>query len=146
MRLWDASKPRANPIFGGEMQITLLFIITSAVLLSLACSPAHASQKEKRKCGLENRLCCHPFKPKLKPRLLNPRTHALPRNLLKTSHHVNTNKGSVVKQSSDDVEGCRSQKILFQPSMRAFLQYSVNTDPEYNSVRNVRLRQVERII
>ena len=39
---------------------------------------------------------------------------------------MNTNKGSVVKQSSNDVEGCRSQKILFQPNKRAFLQYSVN--------------------
>ena len=38
---------------------------------------------------------------------------------------MNTNKGSIVKQSSNDVEGCRSQSILFQPNMRTFLQYSV---------------------
>ena len=39
---------------------------------------------------------------------------------------MNTNKGSVVKQSGNDVEGCRSQKVLFQPNiMRVFLQYSV---------------------
>ena len=44
----------------------------------------------------------------------------------KSSHHVNTNKGSIVKQSGNDVEGCRSQEILFQPNMRVFLQYSVN--------------------
>ena len=38
---------------------------------------------------------------------------------------MNTNKDSVVKQSGNDAEGCRSQKILFQPNMRVFLQYSV---------------------
>ena len=43
----------------------------------------------------------------------------------KSSHQVNTNKGSVVKQSDNDVEGCPSQKVLFQPNMRGFLQYSV---------------------
>ena len=30
-----------------------------------------------------------------------------------------------MKQSSTDVEGCGSQKVLFQPNMRVFLQYSV---------------------
>ena len=44
----------------------------------------------------------------------------------KSSHHLNTNKGDVVKQSGNDVEGGRSQKVLFQPNMRLFLQYSVN--------------------
>ena len=44
----------------------------------------------------------------------------------KSSHHVNTNKGSVVKQSGTDVKGCRSQKVLCQPNMRVFLQYSVS--------------------
>ena len=39
---------------------------------------------------------------------------------------MNTNKDSVVKQSGNDVEGCRSQKVLFQPNMRVFLQYSEN--------------------
>ena len=38
---------------------------------------------------------------------------------------MNTNKGSIVKQSDNDVEGCRSEKVLFQPNMRVFLQYSV---------------------
>ena len=53
-------------------------------------------------------------------------TLALPRNLLKISHHMNTNKGSIVKQSGNDVEGCRSEKVLVQPNMRVFLQYSIN--------------------
>ena len=43
----------------------------------------------------------------------------------KSSHHVNTNKGGVVTQSGNDVEGCRSQKVLFQPNMCVFLQYNV---------------------
>ena len=38
---------------------------------------------------------------------------------------MNTNKGSVVKQSGNDVEGCRSEKVLVQPNTRVFLQYSV---------------------
>ena len=54
-------------------------------------------------------------------------THALSRNLRKSSHHVNTNRDSVVKQSGNDIERCRSQKVLFQPNMRVFLQYNVNT-------------------
>ena len=29
-------------------------------------------------------------------------------------------------QSGNNDEGCRSQKILFQPNMHVFLQYSVN--------------------
>ena len=43
----------------------------------------------------------------------------------KSSHHMNTNKGSIVKQSGNDVEGCRSEKVLVQPNMRIFLQYSM---------------------
>ena len=37
------------------------------------------------------------------------------------------NESSIVKQSGNDVEGCRSQKVLFQPNcnMLLFLQYSV---------------------
>ena len=42
---------------------------------------------------------------------------------------MNINKGSVVKQSGNNFEGCRSQKILFQPNMRVFLQYGVNDYP-----------------
>ena len=42
-------------------------------------------------------------------------THELPRNLIKPSHHVNTNKGNVVKQSGNDVEGYQSQKFCFNP-------------------------------
>ena len=38
---------------------------------------------------------------------------------------MSTNKGGIVKQSGNDVEGYRSQKVLFQPSVRVFLQYSV---------------------
>ena len=38
---------------------------------------------------------------------------------------MTTNKGGIVKQSGNDVEGYRSQKVLFQPSVRIFLQYSV---------------------
>ena len=67
--------------------------------------------------------CCHPFNPKLKPSTSQP-TH-FREVFRKSSHHVNTNKGSVVKQSGIDVEGCLSQKVLFQPNMRVFLQYSV---------------------
>ena len=40
---------------------------------------------------------------------------------------MNTNKGSIVKQTGNDVEGCRSEKILVQPNMRVFLQYSVKS-------------------
>ena len=36
---------------------------------------------------------------------------------------MNTNKGSIVKQSDNDVEGCRSEKVL----VNVFLQYSVNS-------------------
>ena len=39
---------------------------------------------------------------------------------------MNTSKGSVIKQSGNNVEDCGSQKVLFQPNMRVFLQYSVN--------------------
>ena len=59
-------------------------------------------------------------------------THALPRNL-KYSHHVNTNKGSVVKQSGSGVEGYRSQKVLFQPNVLVFLRYSVKGRKSVNS-------------
>ena len=38
---------------------------------------------------------------------------------------MNAHKGSVVKQSGNDVERRLSQKVLFQPNMRVFLQYSV---------------------
>ena len=54
---------------------------------------------------------------------------------------MNTNNSSVVKQSGNDVEGCRSQKVLFQPNVHVFLQHSVklralltvdlDTDPTY---------------
>ena len=37
---------------------------------------------------------------------------------------MNTNKAAFVTQSGNDVEGCRSQKVLFQANMRVFLQYS----------------------
>ena len=43
----------------------------------------------------------------------------------KSSHHVNTNKGGIVKESGNDVEGYRSQMVLFEPNVGVFLQYSV---------------------
>ena len=55
------------------------------------------------------------FNLKLKPSTSQP-THF--REIVrKSSHHVNTNKGGIVKQSGNDVEGYRSQKVLFQPSV-----------------------------
>ena len=39
---------------------------------------------------------------------------------------MNADKGSIVKQSGNDVEGCRSEKVLVQPNTRVFLQYSIN--------------------
>ena len=39
---------------------------------------------------------------------------------------MNTNKGSIVQQSGNDVEGCQSEKILVHPNMHVFLQYGVN--------------------
>ena len=38
---------------------------------------------------------------------------------------MDANKGTIVKQSRNDIEGCRSEKVLVQPNMRVFLQYSV---------------------
>ena len=70
-------------------------------------------------------VCCHLFNLKLKPSTFQP-THFW-EVFRKPSHHVSTKKGNVVKQSGNDVEGCRSQKVLFQPNMRVFLQYSVKT-------------------
>ena len=54
----------------------------------------------------------------------------------KSSHGVNTNKGSVVKQSGNDVEGCRSQKVLLQSNMRVFLQYSVKSHKHFENCPN----------
>ena len=45
-----------------------------------------------------------------------------------------TNKDSVIKQPGNDVEGCRSQKLLLQPSMRVFLQYIVNNSVFENRI------------
>ena len=65
----------------------------------------------------------HSFNLRLKPSTSRP-THF--REIFrKFSHHANTDKGGIVKQSSNDVEGYRSQKVLFQPNVRVFLQYSV---------------------
>ena len=52
------------------------------------------------------------------PRLLNPRVFQ--EIFRKSSHHMNTDKGSVVKQSGNDVEGCRSQKFCFNPTWAYF--------------------------
>ena len=45
--------------------------------------------------------------------------------LEKSFENLPTNKGSTVKQSGNYVEGCRSEKVMVQPNMRVFLQYSV---------------------
>ena len=39
---------------------------------------------------------------------------------------MNTNEGSTVKQFGNDVEGCKSEKVLVQANMCVFPQYSVN--------------------
>ena len=39
---------------------------------------------------------------------------------------MNTNKGSIVKQSGNDVHSCKSEKVLVQPNMHTFLQCSVH--------------------
>ena len=82
-------------IFISMVFITLLFIIPRKVLLSSKMTPSTSQA-----------------------------THFL-EIFRKSSYHVNTNKSSFVTQSGNDVEGCRSQKVLFQPNMRVFLQYSV---------------------
>ena len=45
---------------------------------------------------------------------------------------MNSNKGSVVKQSVNDVEGCRPQKVLFQPNVCVILQYNVKSFSVHN--------------
>ena len=68
--------------------------------------------------------CCHPFNLKLNPSTSQPMHF---REIFrKSSHHVKTNKGSIFRQSDNDVEGYRSQKVLFQPNVGVFLQYSVS--------------------
>ena len=68
---------------------------------------------------------CHPFKLKLKPSTSQPTQF---REIFrKSSYHVNTNKAGIVKQSGNDVESYRSQKVLFQLNVRVFLQYSVTS-------------------
>ena len=85
----------ASNIVYTRSNITLLFVIPCIVLFNL----------------------------KLKPSTSQP-TH-FREIFLRSSHHMNTNKGSIVKQSGNDVEGCQSEKVLFQPSKYIFLQYSV---------------------
>ena len=67
---------------------------------------------------------CHQFNLKLKHSTSQP--NHFREIFRKSSHHVDTNKGSVVKQSGNDVEGCRSQKVLFQPNIHIILKYSVD--------------------
>ena len=68
-------------------------------------------------------------------------THALRDIFEKSFHHMNTNKVGNVKQSGNDVEGYRSQNVLFQPSVRVFLQYSVKAfnviDWKFNLTRDL---------
>ena len=55
------------------------------------------------------------------PETLDFSAHGSPRNLWKSSHHVNTNKGSIDKLSGNDVEGCPSQKVLFISTQHAHI-------------------------
>ena len=48
---------------------------------------------------------------------------------------MNTNKGSIVKQSGNDVEGCRSEKVLIHPNMHIFLQYSVKFEKHFDNLK-----------
>ena len=57
--------------------------------------------------------CCHPFNLKLKPSSSQP-TH-FQELFRKSSNYVNTNKGSIVKQSDNDVEGCGLKRFCFNP-------------------------------
>ena len=69
-----------------KLHFTLLFIIPRIVLLSS-------------------------IQPELKPSTSLP-TH-FREVFRKSSHHVNTNKGSISKQSGNDVEGCRLKRFCF---------------------------------
>ena len=66
--------------------------------------------------------CCLSIQPEAKT--LDFSTHPLLRNLHKI-FPPHEHKGSVVKQSGNDVEGCRSQKVLVQPSMYGGPQRSI---------------------
>ena len=44
---------------------------------------------------------------------------------------MSTNKGGIVKQSGNDVEGYRSQTVLLQPNVHVFLQYRVKFFKSY---------------
>ena len=66
--------------------------------------------------------CCLSIQPEAKT--LDFSTHPLLRNLHKIFPPYE-HKGSVVKQSGNDVEGCRSQKVLVQPSMYGGPQGSI---------------------
>ena len=78
---------------------TLLFIIPRTVLLSLIQPEAET---------------------------LDFSTHALPRNLQKIFPPREHKQRQRCLATGNDVEGCRSQKVFFQPNIRVFLQYSVN--------------------
>ena len=63
----------------------------------------------------------------------------------KSSHHVNTKKDGIVKQSGNDVEGYRSKMVLFQPNVCIFLQHSVINDT-WHSVQSKDLSTVSQTI
>ena len=83
------------------LKITLLFIVPSTVVVIYSTRSSN-------------------------PQLLNPCTSEKSSENLSTKWTQRQSKGSVVKQSGNDVEGCRFEKVLFQSNMRLFQQYSVN--------------------
>ena len=50
---------------------------------------------------------------------------------------MNTNKGSIVKQSGNDVEGCRFEKVLVQPKVRVFMQHSLNLFLQFDNAEKL---------
>ena len=53
---------------------------------------------------------------------------------------MNTNEGSFVEQSGNDVEGYRPRKVLFQPNVRVILQYSVK--PRFHIIELPQSREI----
>ena len=45
---------------------------------------------------------------------------------------MSTNKGGIVKQSGNDVDGYQSQKVFVSTNVRVFLQYSVKYSNKIN--------------
>ena len=101
---------------GTVRKVTLISTFTAAVCESWNVSDKHTWDNAGDLTPLfiiHLQYCCHPFNLKRKPSTSQP-TH-FQEIFRKLSHRVNTNKGSIVKQSGNDVEGCRSQKFCFNP-------------------------------